>query len=535
MKFFKYISLSMILATALISGCKEKEASFDDPYQGGIAPLGIKIDRQQIPVPAVGMAGTVITFKATGLMPHKDKIQFLFNGEKAEITEITETGIKAKVPGRASSGVTSFVIDGQLVFGPNFTVTGFVKKDPTFKVVAGTNGPVDKIYQLAGGNLLLLGGFTNYDNKGIVKPINRIARIFPDGTWDRSLLSGSAANGDLYGMAVVNSQWYLGGAFSGYAQRGGINNITRVSNQGTIDTMIQETYTKKLIYVPTFNGGTDGAITEIYAYNNKIIATGNFKYYVSRRYDQPSRQLKDSTVIDTVDVRQLVRFNTNGTLDKTWRFDPNATGYGGKKGKSLPGSNGYIRTIMHSDGKILVHGNFTKFDDQPAGYITRLNADGTIDPTFNPGGAGADFVISYASYNEVTKKYLLCGTFKKFNGVAAESLVMLNYDGSVDQSFVPKKFVGGFPDFTKQLNDGLCLIGGYFKTYDGVNRQGFLILNDKGEIADGYNNVGNLLGKINNVFETKSADNKRALLIAGSFFVFDNIETNNIIRVTLEN
>lgn len=535
MKFFKYISLSMILATVVFTGCKEKEASFEDPYQGGVAPLGIKIDRQQIPVPSVGMAGTVITFKATGLVPHKDKVQFLFNGEKAEITEITEAGIKAKVPGRASSGVTAFVIDGQLVFGPNFTVTGFVKKDPTFKVVAGTDGPVDKIYELAGGNLLLLGGFQNYDNKGIVKPINRIVRIFPDGTWDRSLLSGPAANGDLYGMAVVNSQWYLGGAFSGYAQRGGINNITRVSNQGTIDTMIQETYTKKLIYVPTFNGGTDGAITEIYAYNNKIIATGNFKYYVSRRYDQPSRQLKDSTVIDTVDVRQLVRFNTNGTLDKTWRFDPNATGYGGKKGKSWPGSNGYIRTIMHSDGKILVHGNFTKFDDQPAGYITRLNADGTIDPTFNPGGAGADFVVSYASYNEVTKKYLLCGTFKKFNGVAAESLVMLNYDGSVDQSFVPKKFVGGFPDFTKQLSDGLCLIGGYFKTYDGVNRQGFLILTDKGEIADGYNNVGNLLGKINNVFETKSADNKRALLIAGSFFIFDNLETHNIVKVTLEN
>nr|WP_294869814.1 DUF5008 domain-containing protein [uncultured Pedobacter sp.] len=535
MKFFKYISLSMILVTALFSGCKEKEASFEDPYQGGIAPLGIKIDRQQIPVPSVGMAGTVITFKATGLVPHKDKIQFLFNGEKAEITEITETGIKAKVPGRASSGVTAFVIDGQLVFGPNFTVTGLVKKDPTFKVVAGTDGPVYKIYTLAGDNLLLLGGFQNYDNKGIVKPINRIVRIFPDGTWDRSLLSGPAANGDLYGMAVVNSQWYLGGAFSGYAQRGGINNITKVSNQGTIDTMIQETYTKKLIYVPRFNGGTDGAITEIYAFNNKIIGTGNFKYYVSRRYDQPTRLLKDSTVIDTVDVRQLVRFNTDGTLDKTWRFDPNATGYGGKKGKSLPGSNGFIRTLMHTDGKILVFGNFTKFDDQPAGYITRLNADGTIDPTFNPGGAGADFVVGYASYNEVTKKYLLSGTFKKFNGVASESLVMLNYDGSVDQSFVPKKFVGGFPDFTKQLSDGLCLIGGDFKTYDGVNRQGFLIVTDKGEIADGYNNVGNLLGRINNVFETKSADNKRALLIVGSFFLFDNLETHNIVKVTLEN
>jgi len=535
MKFFKYISLSMILATALFSGCKEKETSFEDPYSGGIAPLGIKIDRQQIPVPAVGNPGTVIDFKATGLVAHKDKIQFLFNGEKAEIVEITDAGIKAKVPGRASSGVTAFVIDGQLVFGPNFVVTGFVKKDPTYKVVSGTNDAVDKIYQLSTGNLLLLGSFTNYDNKGVVKPINRIVRTFPDGTLDRSLLSGSASNGSLFGLGIVNGEYFLGGSFSGYAQRGGINNITKVSSQGTIDTIAVETYTKKLIYVTKFNGGTDNAITELYAYNNKLIGTGNFKYYVSRRYDQPSRKLKDSTVIDTIEMRQLARFNVDGTLDKTWRFDPNGIGYGGAKGKSLPGANGYInKTLMHTDGKIVVCGSFTKFDDQPAGYIVRLNADGTIDPTFNV-GEGADYIVGHVSYNEVTKKYLLTGAFKKFNGVAVEALVMLNYDGSVDQSFVPKKFVGGFPNFSKQLKDGLCLIGGYFKTYDGVNRQGFLITTDKGEIAEGYNNVGNLLGGINTVLETKSADNKRALLIGGSFFLFDNLETNNLVKVTLEN
>lgn len=534
MKFFKYISLSMILATALFSGCKEKENSFEDPYSGGIAPLGIIIDRQQIPVPAVGIPGTVVTFKATGLVPHKDKVEFLFNGEKAEISEITETGIKVKVPGRASSGVTAFVIDGQLVFGPNFVVSGFVKKDPTYKVVSGTDGAVDKIYEVAGGNLLLLGSFTNYDNKGIVKRINRIVRTLPDGTWDRSLLSGDAANGSLFGLGIVNGEYFLGGAFSGYAQRGGINNITKVSNQGTVDTLSVETYSKKLIYVPTFNGGTDGAITELYAYNNKLIATGNFKYYVSRRYDQPTRKLKDSTVIDTVDMRQLIRFNTNGTLDKTWRFDPNAIGYGGAKGKSLPGGNGGInKTLIHTDGKIVLCGNFTKFDDQPAGYIVRLKADGTIDPTFNV-GEGADYYVNNVSYNEMTKKYLVTGFFKKINGVAVESLAMLNYDGSVDQSFVTKKFVGGYPNFTKQLKDGLCLIGGYFKTYDGVNRQGFLITTDKGEIAEGYNNVGNLLGSINTVFETKSADNKRALLIGGSFFLFDNLETNNLVKVTLE-
>jgi hypothetical protein len=525
----------MILVTALFSGCKEKESSFEDPYQGGIAPLGIKIDRQQVPVPSVGMAGTVITFKATGLVPHKDKIQFLFNGEKAEIVEITDAGIKAKVPGRASSGVTSFVIDGQLVFGPNFIVSGLVKKDPTYKVVAGTDNAVYKIEELTGGNLMLLGAFQNYDNKGVVKRINRIVRTFPDGTWDRSLLSGSAANGELFGMAIVNGQYFLGGSFSGYAQRGAINNITRTSNQATIDTMVTETFTKKLIYIPVFNGGTDGFIRNVYAQNNKIVATGNFRYYLSRRFDQPSRTFKDSTIIDTVEMRQLARFNTNGTLDKTWRFDPNAIGYGGAKGKGLPGSNGSINTLMHTDGKILVFGTFTKFDDQPFGNIVRLNADGTIDPSFNPGGAGTDLGIINATYSEVTKKYLVSGIFKKFNGVASEYLVMLNYDGSVDQSFVPKKFVGGFPDYVKILKDGLCLVGGDFKTYDGVNRQGFLITTPTGEIADGYNNVGNLLGTIFDVLETKSADNKRALLIGGSFFLFDNIETHNLVKVTLEN
>ncbi|WP_214225103.1 DUF5008 domain-containing protein [Pedobacter sp. B4-66] len=534
MKFFKYISLSMILTTALFSGCKEKENSFENPYDGGIAPLGIQIDRQQVPVPAVGIPGTLITFRATGLMPHKDKIEFLFNGEKAEIDKIDETGIKVKVPGRASSGVTAFVIDGQLVFGPNFTVSGFVKKDPTYKVVAGTNGPIFNIYEVAAGNLLLLGSFTNYDNKGVVKRINSIVRTFPDGTWDRSLLSGSATTGTLTSLGIVNGEYFLAGGFTGYAQRGGINNITKVSNQATIDTIGVETYTKKSIYVPKFNGGTDGSINDLYAVNNKLIGIGNFRYYVSRRYDQPTSKFKDSTVIDTIDMRQLARFNTNGTLDKTWRFDPNATGYGGAKGRGLAGGNGGIsKAIMHTDGKIMLCGSFTKFDDQPAGYMVRLNADGTIDPTFNM-TEGADYYVNYVSYNETTKKYLVTGVFKKINGVAVESMAMLNYDGSVDQSFVPKRFGGGYPGFTKQLKDGLCLVSGSFKTYDGVNRQGFLITTDKGEIAEGYNNVGNLLGTVLTAFETKSADNKRALVIGGSFFLFDNLTTNNLVKVTLE-
>ena len=422
---FRYFSLLVVLSVALFSNCKKTDTVYDDPYSGGIPPLGIVVDPQQVPSPASGIAGTTVTIAVTGLMPHKDQLKFLFNGQDAEIVKITDSEIQVKVPGKASSGITTFVVDGQLVFGPKFTVLGLVKLDETFKAVNGTNNIINRAVEVTGGNWFLLGDFTNYDNKGVVKPINRIVRILPNGTYDRSLQSADGANGALYDMATLNNQYYIGGGFSGYAQRGdGINNITRISTAGVIDTVFATTYTGRLKFAPAFNGGTDGFIEKVYAYQNKIIATGNFRYYLSRRYDQPSRNLKDTTILDSVDVRQLVRFNQDGSLDKTWRFDKEAIGYKGLKGKSLPGGNGNVSTIMHADGKIVAYGGFNKFDDKNAGYIVRLNADGTIDNSFNV-GTGADFYISNVNYNEITKKYTLIGTFKNFNGKSRRKYVIV--------------------------------------------------------------------------------------------------------------
>jgi len=535
----KYIGLFVVLVTALVSGCKEKDQVFDPPYPPGIDPLGIIVDPQGVPSPAAGPAGSSVKIAARGLMKHQADLQFLFNGEPGKILNIDSTSVTVEVPDRASSGVTAFVVKGQLVFGPKFTVEGLVNLDPTFRITAGANGPINRIVQVQNGNWVYLGNFTNFDNKGIVREIRRIVRTSPDGVYDRSLQSGSGATGALYDMAVLNGQWFIGGSFGGYAQRSdGISNLTRTSNAGQIDTMQVTTYTDKVRSVPVFNGGTDGTIRSVYAFNGKIIATGDFRYYLSRRYDQPARGgLKDSTVIDSIDVRQLARFNTNGTLDKTWRFDANAIGYKGLPGRSLPGGNGRLLSLMHTDGKILAYGQFNRFDDVAVGYIVRLNADGTIDDTFKP-GTGADDYIESVSYDATTNKYVAVGRFDTFNGVASKNMVQLNYDGTIDQSFKPKVFAGGQPTYVKQLSDGLSVISGDFKTYDGVNRQGFLIVNNKGELATGYNTIGNLLGsqyRVNHVVETRSADNKRALIVGGDFFVFDNQPYFNLVRVTLEN
>jgi hypothetical protein len=536
---FKYTSLAVVFAGLMLGGCKDEGTTFQNPYDGGKEALGIITNSQQVPSPESGEAGTIVTIAATGLERLKPDLKFQFNGEEAEIMEITSTTIKVKVPPRASSGVTTFVVNGQLVFGPTFTVTGRVKVDPTWKSTIGaTGGTVVKGIRLPDNNIMILGDFTNYDNKGIVKPINRIARLLPDGTWDRTLQSGAGANATINDMVILNGKYYIAGDFGGYAQRGGgLSKITQINSTGVIDTVSRETYLKKSVFVSPFNGGVDRTIRSLYAFGGKLIATGDFNYFLSRRYDQPSYTYKDSTVIDSVDVRQLVRFNADGSLDKSWRFLPNAPGYKGILGKSLPGGTGRLLSIMHTDGKILCYGEFPKFDDATVGRIIRLNPDGTIDQTFNAGGAGADDIISSVSFNATTNKYVVVGRFKTFNGKASLNMVQLNYDGSVDAGFTPKVFVGGQPYFVKQLNDGLSVIGGDFKTYDGVARNGFLIVDNTGALANGYNTIGNVLGstqKLNDVLESTSTDGKRALILMGNFYMFDNKPYSNIIRVTLE-
>src|SRR5438105_1554689 len=54
------------------------------------------------------------------------------------------------------------------------------------------------------------------------------------------------------------------------------------------------------------------------------------------------------------------------------------------------GSHGIINAIAcQGDGRVLVAGSFTAFNESPRGRIARLNLDGSVDSSFDP-GAGAD-------------------------------------------------------------------------------------------------------------------------------------------------
>jgi len=192
---------------------------------------------------------------------------------------------------------------------------------------------------------------------------------------------------------------------------------------------------------------------------------------------------------------------------------------------------------MHSEPekleKLVVFGRFTTFDGQPAGRLVRLNPDGAIDNSFTP-GAGADNVISSLTYNVNTKKYLITGDFRHYAGKEAPGIALLNENGTLDESFTGKEFEGGYVGFARQLNDGLIVVSGGFKKYNHVTRNGFMVLTPTGDFAPGYNATGTFSGGLADIIETRSADGKRALLLIGGFYRFDNQPVSNIIRITLE-
>src|SRR5947207_12290137 len=101
---------------------------------------------------------------------------------------------------------------------------------------------------------------------------------------------------------------------------------------------------------------------------------------------------------------------TNGTVDAT--FAPGT------------GANGAVNAVaLQSDGKVLIGGDFTSVNGVALFHIARLNTNGTVDGTFNP-GAGANGSVNAIAVTS-TGSILIGGVFTSVNGTAASHLARL--------------------------------------------------------------------------------------------------------------
>ena len=164
--------------------------------------------------------------------------------------------------------------------------------------------------------------------------------------------------------------------------------------------------------------------------------------------------------------------NADGSLDTS--FDP-GTGV-----EELVVHPQVHAVALHADGRIVIGGFFKNVNGVPRDGIAQLDADGSVDLTFNP-GTGLQTYVALAVAALTNGQVLVGGIFDKVNGVPRKSLARLNADGSVDASFsVPNGGIGGSNALERVYAlavqpDGRVIIGGDFT----------IVANGRGEAGAG--------------------------------------------------
>jgi uncharacterized delta-60 repeat protein len=254
-------------------------------------------------------------------------------------------------------------------------------------------------------------------------------------------------------------------------------------------------------FSPVISGGSSQTVEAVVQPDGKILVAGDFK------------------IINGVNKNSLARFNADGTLDTAFN--------------TRSGANDAIFSIgLQSNGKIIISGLFTIYNGVPVGRIARLNADGSLDQTFNSVGVG--FNGNSGANAEVSEikvlpddKILIGGTFTNYNGTAQNRLARLNANGSLDTSFT----VGTGPNSTVGVieiqADGKILIGGSFVNYNGTNSGRIARINPNGSLDTSFNTGSGAEQTVNSI--VVQPDGK--ILVSGFFTLFNNVSKNGITRL----
>ncbi len=167
--------------------------------------------------------------------------------------------------------------------------------------------------------------------------------------------------------------------------------------------------------------------------------------------------------------RSCLRLNTDGSLDAS--FGPVVVDVDQSQSLGVVYRGTVGSMVRQSDGKVVIGGWFTHVNGSPKNSIARLNADGSLDQSFDGGLRQGSQVTSMAQQND--GRILVAGWNINVLGTRYATIARLEADGSLDRSFSP-----GTPSqhgiSTIGLEaDGNVLVGGGFTMLNGVSRRGY--------------------------------------------------------------
>lgn len=151
-----------------------------------------------------------------------------------------------------------------------------------------------------------------------------------------------------------------------------------------------------------------------------------------------------------------------------------------------------VAAAADGSGDFYVVGNFSIYNDHPAGGILRFNADGSIDHDFvvTEGFGVVPYVV--VPVKDGSGDIYVGGSFDTYNGVRSPTLIRLNSDGTADLDFVVGTTGFGTVKTVNDIalaedNSGDIYVVGDFETYQGESAPRIIRLNSNGSIDLNFN------------------------------------------------
>ncbi|NBV21051.1 MAG: hypothetical protein EBS05_03895, partial [Proteobacteria bacterium] len=183
--------------------------------------------------------------------------------------------------------------------------------------------------------------------------------------------------------------------------------------------------------------------------------------------------------------RSLMRVDINfnqqppGAADRQYNFssviNPN------------PGANNavyataaYTNRASTNFGKVIIVGDFTAVNSNVRNRVARLNPDGSLDGTFDPGTGADDAVFAVAIQPD--EKVLIAGRVASYNSVGRAGVARINNDGSLDGTFDPGTGADAQVTAMALQTDGNIVLAGNFTHFNSIVRNGLVRLTTAGAV-----------------------------------------------------
>jgi uncharacterized delta-60 repeat protein len=223
-------------------------------------------------------------------------------------------------------------------------------------------------------------------------------------------------------------------------------------------------------------------------------------------------RIQHFTTINGVSKNHLARLNANGTVDATFNI-----------GNGV--ESGLWTIALQTDGKIIIGGLFSSYNGNSCSSLARINSNGTFDPTLVTTGTNY-FVYSCSVQSD--GKIVVGGAFDTFNNVATSGVARLNSDGSIDNGFNCTSFGTTATIYGTALqNDGKILAAGVFPAHNGFTGNNILRLNIDGSLDDTFITGTGFDAYVSAL--TLQPDGK--ILAGGNFENYNNVEREYIARL----